>query len=105
MLLARKRKAPCSLPTIKMSSCQLEFVSTYGYLGLLLNIKLNFVEQARQTLYTVTKKVNTLAHIRHYVNCDAALLIYKTNILPLFEYTNICMTLLPKQYTIKFQRI
>lgn len=105
MLLGRKHKGQCGLPIIKMNSCELEFVSTYRYLGLLLNVKLNFLEQVRQTLYTVAKKVNTLVHIRHYVNCDVALLIYKTNILPLFEYSNICMTLIPKQYAAKFQRI
>lgn len=105
MVLGRKPRSAHNVITIKMNACELEFVNTYRYLGILLNVKLNLVEQSRQTLYTVTKKVNTLAHIRHYINCETAILIYKTNILPLFEYANICFTLIPRQYINKFQRV
>lgn len=105
MLFGKKGHNGTDYPVIRLNQVELAYVHTYRYLGLLLNVTVSLTEQAKQTLFNVTQKISTLVHIRHYVNCQTALLIYKSNILPLFEYANICFYLLPRQYTNKFQRV
>lgn len=50
-------------------------------------------------------KLNTLSHIHNYVGQKTALLIYKTTILPIFEYSNIAHRLIPSQYRLEMQRL
>lgn len=53
----------------------------------------------------IATKIKTLSIIRPNINSDIALLIYKTLILPLFEYANLTFALVPKVITLKLQRL
>lgn len=89
---------------MQFNHTNIEFGNTYRYLGLLFYDKLTMLEQAKQTLYTVPERNNTLKYIQHYIDGKTAILIYKTSILQIFEYGNFCNCLMPSQYRLKYQR-
>lgn len=53
----------------------------------------------------VSAKLNTLTHLKRYVNTRTLLLTYKTAILPIKEYANITHSLLTKSLNKKLQRL
>lgn len=59
MLLGRDNKSVLNSTLIMLNRSKIDFVRTYKYLGLLFNCKVNMVKQAKQTLFLVTKKINT----------------------------------------------
>lgn len=50
-------------------------------------------------------KINTLAYLRNTVGQRTSLLVYKTTILPVLEYSNVIFSLVPKGGTEKFQHL
>lgn len=81
------------------------YTETSRYLGLLLNKKLTIKENISSMLGVVASKIKTLSIIRPNINAITSHLIYKTLILPLFEYANLTFTMVPKVLTQKLQRL
>lgn len=80
-----------------MNNTIIGYTSNYKYLGLMLNKTLTMIDHANGQVGIVANKIKTLGIIRSLVNTEVALLIYKTLILPLFEYVNLIHVLIPKQ--------
>lgn len=99
----RNKNPPCSMP-LKINDNMIDFVSVYKYLGLVLNPQLNLTEHIKLLIGSIAGKLNTFSYIRKYVDVRTALLIYKTTILPIFEYGNITHCLVPTRLRIKMQR-
>lgn len=104
MMVGNMRKNT-TLPVFCMMSTPLLYVNNYKYLGLLMDEKLVMTQQASNIIGHVTAKLKTLGNIRKYVSVSVIMLIYKTLILPLFEYANLTHTLLPLKYRNKMQRL
>ena len=72
-----------------MNNIILDKVSSYKYLGIQLDANLNFHKYLQDCIQRATYKIHMLAKIRSYIDFNSALTIYKTMILPIFEYGDI----------------
>ena len=71
---------------LQINYAKLEFVSQYKYLGVILDSNLAFTKHLNNVIRIVLHKINLLAKVRRYLENQASLLIYKTMILPYFDY-------------------
>ena len=67
-------------------------VPSFRYLGVTLDSALTFSNHIKTILSTVAHKAYMLGKIRKYLTTDVALLIYKTMILPYFDYADVMFT-------------
>ena len=68
---------------------ELDYVDSFTYLGIKLDRELKFDQQLKETKRLVTHKTYLLSRIRCYLNNDQALAIFKSKIVPYFDYGNI----------------
>ena len=94
-------------PTTKihMGNEELEIVTSFKYLGIILDGELKYdlyiVEMKRKIGYRIIQ----LARIRNYMNTKQALEIYKSKILPYFDYGDILYEGTAQQLTKKLQNL
>ena len=62
---------------------------SYKYLGITLDMNLNFNKHIENCLKLISHKAYLLGKIRKYINVHTAITIYKTMILPIIEYGDI----------------
>ena len=67
----------------------LEQVSPYKYLGVYLDENLNFTEHIDFIVHKSRRKLGMLKRIRRFMEKDTTLMMYKTLVLPLFDYSDI----------------
>ena len=65
------------------------YVNTFNYLGIKLDNKLDFEAHAKECLRLVSHKLYLVSRIRNIINSKQALAIYKSKILPYFDYGDI----------------
>ena len=64
-------------------------VPSYKYLGITLECSINFKLQIQQTMNKVSHKLYILSKIRQFLTVKSSILIYKTMILPYFDYGDV----------------
>ena len=74
--------------TFVIKNLELLQVETYKYLGVLVDVNLNFQSQYRKTIANVNAKLVHFRKIRCYLTKRAAILVYKCTILPVLEYAD-----------------
>lgn len=74
---------------IKMNNVILEQVCTYKYLGVLVDDALSFKMHVMNVIKNVSHKVYMLGKIRPKLTETAAIMVYKSMILPLFDIGNV----------------
>lgn len=70
------------------SSHNIDYVPNYSYLGVLLDPELNFEVTAKEVVKRVNHKLYLLSLIRKNLPTFGAILLYKTMVLPYFNYSN-----------------
>lgn len=90
---------------LSVINTKLDIVQSYKYLGLNLNPTLTLSNHIKQRVAIVATKLNTLTHLKKYLNNKVLLMVYKTAVLPLMEYSNITNALIPKTVLKKMQRL
>ena len=88
MLVGSQRQRSISQDKFEIAGTQLERVTSYKYLGLLLDEHLDFREQRTKTINHVQSKLTLFAKIRVFLTTTAAETVYKTMILPLLDYAD-----------------
>ena len=78
-----------NLSNIKLGNDELQYVNKFSYLGIKLDNTLNFEVHAKQTFHRISNKIRILAKIRKYINQRQALNIYKSKVLPYFDYGDV----------------
>ena len=78
-----------NLSNIKLGNDELQYVNKFSYLGIKLDNTLNFEVHAKETFHLVSNKIATLAKIWNYINQRQALNIYKSKVLPHFDYGDV----------------
>ena len=68
---------------------RLERVNSYKYLGLTLDMNLNYNNHLENCLRLISHKAYLLNKIRMYIDTNTAIRIYKTMILPILEYGDV----------------
>ena len=90
---------------IKVGDIPLQIVPTYKYLGITLDSTLSFNYHVRTVASTVSFKINLLAKIRKFLNETVALKIYKSMILPYFDYGDVIYNTANMEGLDKLQRL
>ena len=67
-------------------------VPSFKYLGLVLDPTLFFNQQIKNVVKIVTHKMFMLTKIRRYLNNKSMLCIYKSMVLPYFDYTDVVVS-------------
>ena len=72
-----------------INNTSIQIVPTFKYLGLLLDSTLSFNSHIASLIRLISYKMSLLAKLKKYLNNNVALLIYKTMLLPYFDYADI----------------
>ena len=76
-------------PKLYINNTLVDFVHQYKYLGVILDSHLTFNKHLNNIIKITAHKINLLAKIRQYLTEFASITIYKTMILPYFDYGDI----------------
>ena len=79
---------PNSNFSFMVGNIMLTEVDLYKYLGLHIDVNLNFQAHHKKLTSFVQLKLNHFKKIRNFINKKAAILIYKCTILPILEYAD-----------------
>ena len=93
------------IPDFYLNDTRLEHVSNYKYLGITLDSKLTYNKHVNTVIRTTSHKAYCLSKIRKYLTVKASLIIYKTTIIPYFDYGDFVYEAANKSMTEKLQRI
>ena len=85
----KSKSMPVRNLDIKINNEKLKFVPTYKYLGVLLDYELTFNHHVKELKKNLAFKSYLLALLKSYVPTAIMLIIYKTYVLPLFDYADI----------------
>ena len=99
-----KVKKACNI-SINMNNTNLQIVPTYKYLGFMLDSLLSFNCHVKHVSNMVNFKSNLLAKLRRYMTEETALTIYKSMILPYFDYADIIYTAANQEGLDRLQRL
>lgn len=77
------------IPSFKVHDQDLEFVSSYKYLGFVLDSQLKFDLMLQNLIRIVTHKLYLLAKMRSMLSLNAAIAVYKSKILTYIDYSSI----------------
>ena len=69
----------------------LQTVTSYKYLGMTLDTRLNYNLHVNRIISSVSSKLKQFQRMRNFLSIKAAIMVYKSTILPLLEYGDIFM--------------
>ena len=75
--------------SFKVDNMDLDEVSSFKYLGIVINNRLTWQDRVDQMLSKINKKLGLLKRIRYCLPLDARLLFFNSYVLPLFDYADI----------------
>ena len=90
---------------VEINGEQLQMVPTYKYLGITLDSVLSFNSHVKNVISMVLYKLNLLSKVRKYLTDTVALKIYKSMILPYFDYGDVIYGSASKEGLDKLQRL
>ena len=74
---------------VKIGNDQLSLVPSFKYLGFTLDSTLNFSNHLTSVTKTILHKLHLLSKMKGYLNDDTSLNIYKSMLLPYFDYADV----------------
>ena len=92
-------------PDLLLCNNVIEKVNKYEYLGVIVDENLTFNEHALKVTNNVISKLHLLSLLRKQITCKCAVAVYKTMILPLFDYGNVFLTSCNEAVITKLQRL
>ena len=84
---------------------KLQIVPTYKYLGINLDQTLNFNYHLKNVVTQISHKLYILSKNRRFLNDQSALIVYKTMILPYFDYGDAIFMFSKSVYLKKLDRL
>ena len=75
--------------SFKVDNIDLDEVSSFKYLGIVINNRLNWQDHVDQMFSKINKKLGLLKRIRYCLPLDARLMFFNSYVLPLFDYADI----------------
>ena len=90
---------------LTVGDTEVQQVSQFSYLGVILDEHLTFKNHAQHTINRVSAKVYQPKKMRKFLSIRAALLIYKNMILPILEYGDIFLLSAPKKLRSSLQKL
>ena len=77
---------------IKLHGASLQTASSYKYLGVTMDSQLSYNLHVNKIVATISGKLKTFQRMRNFLNVRAALLVYKSMMLPILEYGDILLS-------------
>ena len=102
---SRERLKHTRCPRLYINNVCLDIVHQYKYLGVILDSHLTFYKHLNNIIKITAYKINLLAKMRQYLTEFASLTIYKTMILPYFDYGDILFSNSTKKLLDKLDRL
>ena len=90
---------------ILVEGVTLQIVQTYKYLGITLDSTLTFNYHVRTVTNMISYKANLLAKVRKFLHEEVAIKIYKSMILPYFDYGDVIYGSASQESLDKLQRL
>ena len=92
-------------PRLRLNNTNIDFGHQYKYLGVILDPHLTFNKHLNNIIKITAHKINLLSKVRLYLTKDASLTIFKTMILPYFDYGDILFLNSSKKLLDKLDRL
>ena len=86
---SRSKVKKCNGTSILLNGDKIKLVPSYKYLGVTLDQTLNYNAHISSTLKVIQHKIALLSKVRRYLNNEVAIQIYKSMILPYFDYADV----------------
>ena len=83
----------------------LQYVNNFNYLGIKLENTLTYEYHASETIRMVAHKLYLLSKIRKYISIQQAIMIYRSMIVPYFDYGDIFLINVSLKTTDKLQKL
>ena len=90
---------------IRHGNDNLERVHSYKYLGVKLDPNLNFSTHCEYVRSKAFGKIRTLGQTRQFLDTNTSLMLYKTLVLPIFEYADFIYDYLSKKDSMMIERL
>ena len=84
-----KRVKKAGLIRLTINNEPIQQVPSYKYLGMILDSSLTFKPHLASVVRSVSHKIYLLSRIRKFLSNRTALLVYKTMVLPFFDYADV----------------
>ena len=88
-----------------LSGEKLQYVKQFNYLGMKLEDTLTFELHAADTMRMVAHKLNLLSRIRKYIKIGQSIAIYKSKVVPYFDYGDIFLKNVSQKSLDKLQKL
>ena len=90
MLLGSKNRVrKTRYHALHIDNISIDYVLSYKYLGITIDQSLNFNLHMNQLFKTISYKLSLLQKLRSYTTCNASLQIYKSMVIPYFDYCDV----------------
>ena len=89
----------------RIDGFKLQYVNQFNYLGIKLEYTLTFEHHASETTRMVAHKLYLLSKIRKYIDIQQAITIYRSMIVPYFDYGDIFLTKVSQKTIDKLQKL
>ena len=86
---SRNRIKNAYKPSLYIKNDQLQLVPTYKYLGINLDQTLNFKYHLDSLINNITFKLYMFSNVRRFLNEKSAITVYKTMLMPFFDYCDV----------------
>ena len=80
------------LANMNINSSPVEYVDKYEYLGVTIDTNLNFKRHIEKSFNRINNKLYMFSYMRKSLNRKAAITVYKSMVLPCFEYGNVFLS-------------
>lgn len=105
MLFTDKKFKNITCPLIEINKKQISYVENYCYLGIKLDVNLNFKYHFNNLMTVLQHKVLLLCKIRPFIDSRTSVIIYKSHMLSYIEYGSVFLNGLPLNLLNKLQRV
>ena len=106
-MTSQLRRCLAGLPPVEIiyDGEPLQSVLSNKYLGVTLDNQLNYNSHVNKIISSVSGKLKQFQRMRNFLNVKAAVLVYKSMLLPLLEYGNIFLSATSKENRRKLQTL
>ena len=90
---------------VYIAGTKLKYVNFFNYLGIKLDNTLTFEKHAAECIHLVSHKLYLLSRVRKYISIGQAISIYKSKIVPYFDYGDVLLINISRKIREKLQRL
>lgn len=84
-------KSPCPFPNLYLDNCEIEAVTSFKYLGVTLDLNLNFKKHGFLYKKSTNSKLYMLKKICDHMSNHTVLILFKAMVLPYYDFGNVFM--------------